>query len=424
MSVNSLNQVSQQLPLGATGVVFAGWSSQGDYTYTTSVPVGNYIAYASPNGSNNFLRLPNSLGTSALTLSAANFPTGSAAVSVISAETAINFASSLVAVPVSTTIFPGGGSAGFIYDGTNIFQAGETPSSLIVSTNGITWTSRTPVFGTAQTVAYSGYNRIAFNNGVTNKYIIVGRDISSTGGYISTSTDGVTWTARTGVAISSNQNANGVVINAAATVKYCLVNYSASTGNEIYSSTDAVTWVQRTVIATSSPYSGGVATNGTAATNQIYVYANRASSGNNISTSTNGITWTTRSSAVPSTGSFGVAWGAGLYVVGTSSATAYTTSTDGVTWTSRSFTVGNFGTSGVWPHFLNGLFHIWGNSQYITSTDGITWIQKNNILPVSTTGFTAIWNGTRYIVNPNADNYTGRNSYYALYSTTGSTTLN
>jgi hypothetical protein len=424
MSVNSLNQVSQQLPPGATGVVFAGFSSIGEYTYTTSVPVGNYIAYASPDGANNFLSLPNTLGASSLNITAANNPTGSVIVSLTSAETAINFSTLLAAIPQPTTIFPSGGGAGFIYDGTNIFQAGETPSNLIVSTDGINWTSRTPVFGTAQTVGYSGYNRIAFNNGVTNKYIIVGRDISSNGGYISTSTDGVTWTARTGVAFSTNQNANGVVINAAATVKYCLVNYSAAGGNEIYSSTDAITWVQRTVSTTSSPYSGGVATNGTAATNQIYVYANRASSGNNISTSTNGIVWTTRSSAVPSTGSHGVAWGAGLYVVGTSSSTAYTTSPDGVTWTSRTFPV-TFNTNGIWVHFLNGLFHVWNQGRYITSTNGITWTRKYNALPNNNPGYTAIWNGNRYVVNDNStSNYIGKNSYYALYSTTGSTALN
>jgi hypothetical protein len=54
--------VAKELPLGASGVVFEGWSNTGDYTHSATVPVGNYIAFASPLGSVNFLTLPNTLG--------------------------------------------------------------------------------------------------------------------------------------------------------------------------------------------------------------------------------------------------------------------------------------------------------------------------------------------------------------------------
>jgi hypothetical protein len=76
-------------------------------------------------------------------------------------------------------------------------------------------------------------------------------------------------------------------------------------------------------------------------------------------------------------------------------------------------------------HFLNGLFHVWNQGRYITSTNGITWTRKYNALPNNNPGYTAIWNGNRYVVNDNStSNYIGKNSYYALYSTTGSTALN
>jgi hypothetical protein len=420
MSVNKLNTTAN-LPVGATGVVFQGWSTAGDYTYPSTLPVGNYIAYASPSASNNYVVAPNSLGAaSPLSVSATDYPTGYAPLGITSAETALNFSSKLQTLQRPTSLAGGGG---FAYDGTYIYQVSNISSTLGYSTDGITWSTRTVAFGSTQSAtSASVFQKIAYNAGVTNKFIITGINTTSATGYISTSTDGVTWTARTGVALGSSETAGAVVINPAVTVKYCLANLSVSAGNEIHSSTDGITWVQRTVASLSSGYSGAAATSG-GTTGAVYVYANQSSSFSQpVAASTDGITWTTRNTGVASAGAYGVAYGAGIYLVTGSNTGAYSTSTDGITWTSRAFPTSSISTS-PYVHFLNSKFHVWNVNIYFSSTDGITWTTKQSTID-SGNGRSAVWNGTRYLVNNASTNYTGRNAYYALYSTTGAPALN
>jgi hypothetical protein len=170
------------------------------------------------------------------------------------------------------------------------------------------------------------------------------------------STDGVTWTARSVNAIEWNNIKFGNSI-------YVLIGRAnSSSATNIYNtSADGLTWTSRTL-----PVSGYW--NNLVFGNGMFVLA--GSTG--LYTSTNGTTWTQRSAL-----NFSRVAAGGGYFVAFSGSTCYT-STNGTSWTQRETLTGSVGSC-VWG---NGVFIGQINSDIISSIDGVTWGRYINALPI------------------------------------------
>ena len=183
-----------------------------------------------------------------------------------------------------------------------------------------------------------------------NLYVAAG-----TGGFLSTSTDAITWTTRTSGTASNIINliyGDGIYVYVGA-------------GGVLATSTNAITWTARTSGTTS-------AINGLTYANSLYVYGGV---GGVLATSTNAITWTARTSGTTSTIN-ALFYANSLYVYGGANG-VLATSTNGVTWTARTsgsittintFAVGN----GFYIYGAGGVPGI-GSGQFGYSVDGVTW---------------------------------------------------
>lgn len=218
-----------------------------------------------------------------------------------------------------------------------------------------------------------------------------------------TSTDGATWTARTGPDTNAGRSiafGTGIFVTIAAP--------------NAYTSTDGITWTTRSASLNGSFscealfYGGG-----------LFVAMGQNGSTQDLAyTSTNGITWTART--VPAIAGYEhIAYGNSIYVAtaGTlwsGSSTTYATSPDGVTWTSRTLpftaTVGGL-------VFASGKFWMLSSASGTTiysSTDGISWtsntisptIGVNRGLAFDGTIFTAIDNSGNFSVSADGLNWT------------------
>jgi len=226
--------------------------------------------------------------------------------------------------------------------GNNLFVAGGYTGYISTSTDAITWTNRnsTANFGS------SDVQGLAYGNGT---YIAVGGPNRAI-----TSTDGITWTSRNVGFGTSDISA----------VIYGGGLFVAGGGNgQLATSTDAVTWTARTVNFGTSQVKALTYGNG------LYV---AAGNGTKVSTSTDGITWTTRAST--NTGNIGaLAYGNGVYVAGCSNGTI-STSTNGITWTSRAFSSNGNNIQDI--EYGNGIFVGITSTRVSSSTDGITWTTR------------------------------------------------
>ena len=396
-------------PPGATGIIFQGVSSAGDYTYTTSLPAGKYIltGMVGSNGntywssSSNYSNTVTGISSSGITF--LNFTATETAFNVFSSWNVLP--TSVMSTGIGNTQFNAGTWG---VSSTQIIAPNSTSNTVSVSTNGLTWSTRSAPF----TVAGPSTS-IAYNAGVTNQYIAFSGNAADTNNQFCTSTDGVTWTARAGANAVTGGGCVGD-INAAATNKY--VATTGANGNSIQTSTNGVTWTSRLNTGIGNSIQK-IATNGTAATNQIYV-----ATGSNLTTaisSTDGVTWATRTLPL---GAASVIFANGLYVA---QGTGISTSTDGVTWTSR---VASIASGNLYMSFSNGKFWVApvGGYYLSSSTDGITWSSKK-ILDTATstiTGGPVVTIGENtYFLNAS---WVGRPqpAYYTLYSTTGAATLN
>jgi hypothetical protein len=261
----------------------------------------------------------------------------------------------------------GGANVATVIFANNLFvAAGGSGTSgdawLVTSTNGITWTARTSGSGNNLKCA-------AYGAGV---YLAAG-----TGGRLITSTDAVTWTARSsGTArdLYSAVYANGTFV-------------IGGTDGEIRSSTDGITWTARSSatarIINGLAYAQGtfvlVGNNGELRTttditqtftgktsgtttdilsitygNGIFVYTTR---GGRIGTSTDAVTWKNSASGVTNN-IFCISYDSRVFVVGATAGRMFT-STDALTWQEKVS-----GSSNV----INGIAY--GKGSFIRVGDG------------------------------------------------------
>ena len=169
------------------------------------------------------------------------------------------------------------------------------------STDGITWTART-------LPASEYWNSVTYGNGT---FVAVLDGLST-----ATSTDGITWNAST---MPSNTNWYSVTYGNGTFVAVASNNAAAAT------STDGITWTARTMPSTRSWYSVTYG-DGTFVTVEIGSAA--------AASSTDGITWTART--LPSNSEWrSVTHGDGTFVAVAASSNTVATSPDGITWTAR-----------------------------------------------------------------------------------------
>lgn len=242
------------------------------------------------------------------------------------------------------------------YGNGNFVAAGN---AVLSSTDGTTWNSRT---ADNQSSTSNGNRSFLFANSL---YLLCGNN-----GLLSTSTDGVLWTARnstTSSTLSSLGYGGNYVVGGA--------------GGFIASSTDGVTWTSRTSNTTSNVFAQAFG-------NSTYVYGT-ASGG--AGTSTDGTTWTARATGSSSTINsitYGTVFsyvqnGGGLF-----------TSTDGITFTSR--------TSGTSSNIYSVLFannlYVYGGAGGVlaTSTDSITWTARTSGV---TTSILSLTYGSNYVLS-------------------------
>lgn len=194
--------------------------------------------------------------------------------------------------------------------GNGIFVAISQSANTFTSTDGITWTYRPSVF--VSSVAY-----ITFGGG---RFVVT--PYTTNAAYVSS--DGINWQAKTFSASTTWADiafGNGTFVAVSGTGFCCT---STDYGN---------TWVARTIPFGLSgiTYGGG----------QFVAVGPQASSTTGAATSPDGITWTTR--VLPSAQNWAsVAYGNGVYIAisggQTAASTAAASSTDGITWTARVLT--------------------------------------------------------------------------------------
>ena len=330
MAISNLNSFSfNNGGISGLSTLASGWSSLGYYS-VPSPKIGTYILMSTD--TNNCRAVAeyggagNVYNTNFLSFMAVGYTTTPSATTLYTAPTGLTIYGPWVKPTTPTGFY----SLGYL-NGTYFFGA---LNAIYSSTDLVTYTLRY----THGTAAY--FRGFAYGNGV---YSAVGYNGTN---YVNvTSTDGITWTNRSGSSpFMDLVFGNGKFV-------------SVYNNQYMIYSTDGYTW--------SFPSSGtvgaitSVAHNGTTGAGSLFVGVGASGS---ITTSVDGVTWTSRSSGT-SSAFYSVAYGNGLWVaVGTAS--QIFTSSDGITWTRRSDT--NL-TGGASADFVQVAY---GNGRWITSTSG------------------------------------------------------
>jgi len=263
-------------------------------------------------------------------------------------------------VPQTTSLY-----FNIIFGGGKYVACGGNDGSIIYSSDGITWSSATSVIPATHGIAYGG-----------GLYVVVGWHSGGVGGsegtgYIMTSPDAITWTART---CPNNNQWSDVCFHDGLFVAVATIVHTAGTG-QIMTSTDGITW---TVTAAPAVKQWSNIRFG----NGLFIAgAHSSGSTQGVMTSPDGVTWTLQTTPSPNRAFEGVAYGAGTFAFACSSPSGVlaVTSPDGATWSDVSeSTDSSFGVT-----FGNGLFVLTtffgGASEQIwTSPDGVTWTARSS----------------------------------------------
>lgn len=317
---------SATTPVGGSSLVFSGFMNTGNYTYGSSLPAGSYIVtfYGTAPGARYNFVAPTS-GKTTLVITG-----GTGAITTTSAETAFNIQQNLNGNWTPSQAF-GTSNMRSVFFGNGLFLAGGAYGSY--STNGTSWTTISSGVGPTVYFAYG------------NSAYVVGGAV----GEIKSSTDLITWTARTSntsTGITCMGFGNGLFL------------YGTSNGG-LGTSTDGTTWTARTSGSTNDIFAVGYFNN------QYFAIGY-----DTVRTSPTGTTWTTRTHPFGAATIYSIAYGNNVYVI-TADSGKIATSTDGITWTLRT---SGTGVSLRSVTFGNGIFVAVGDRTVgITSIDGITW---------------------------------------------------
>lgn len=271
--------------------------------------------------------------------------------------------------------------------GNGMFVAGGFGNTIISSTDGTTWTSRSSTSNAKPDADYYRVNGLVWSAS-TNRFIAVGDRVgvnNSIPPLLATSPDGMTWT-RANLPQGTYIGAN------------LLDATSDSTGitvvgpGYVFHSTDGVAWTSEPPDGIGSANLSGVASSGTV---RVAVgYDNTMTPAALIYTSSNGGAWT-RVTAPTGFAPNDVTWNGSMFVIVGSSAPLQVgvtpqiaTSSDGQTWTLQTLP-NTIATSGfqladvTWDgtRFIAvGAPYAFANERLIlSSTDGITWAVDQQI---------------------------------------------
>ena len=212
--------------------------------------------------------------------------------------------------------------------GNGLFVAVGDTGGIMTSPDGINWTTQIDPVG-------DRWDGITYGNG---RFVAVA--FGGGGSHVMTSPDGINWTAQTAAASeewTSVTYGNGLFVAVADT----------GTGDRVMTSPDGITWTSRTSAAdeewASVTYGNG-----------LFVAVAKTGTGDRVMTSTNGSAWTSRTSAADDAWR-SVTYGDGLFVAVAASGTIerVMTSPDGINWTSRTSAADNQWRSVTYG---NGLF--------------------------------------------------------------------
>jgi hypothetical protein len=266
------------------------------------------------------------------------------------------------------------------------------------SSNGTSWTQRS---GSATRGVAYGNNTFVAVGGSGTIFTSSDETIYDATGTSSVPSD---WTSRT---TPTSQTLNEVTYGNSIFV----VVGGAGT---IITSTDGISWTSRT-----SPHSNSI--NDLTYENSTFV---AVGSTGNIITSSDGISWTSRTSNT-SQELFGVAYGNSTFVVVGNSGTVLTSS-DGTTWTSRTSATSANWEGGV--TYGNSLFVAVGaGGKMQTSSDGITWTERTSQIPTGaviyavTYGnniFVALGSGGNGSTSSNGTSWTAGSGVGVMYDVT------
>ena len=278
---------------------------------------------------------------------------------------------------------------------------GQGGNTMVVSTNGTTWTTpyNQPFTTAGYGVGWSGSQWVAVGSGgntiaysadglqwntlgttvlttdgrsikwVNNRWYATGTSANT----IVQSTNGITWTA---VATSGNTFTTGFGFDYTSSVTITKPRMLAvgTGGTTIYGSTDGISWSG----TFNRPFTTGCNNVGWNGNQWVAV----GSGANTIASSSDGLTWTGRTGPpVFSNIGYSVAYGNNLWVVGGNGGNVLASSTEGISWTGCGATIitnngrgvayGQDGSgAGLWVAVGNG-----GNT-IASSTDGTTWTSR------------------------------------------------
>lgn len=219
------------------------------------------------------------------------------------------------------------------------------------STDGLSWTASTGMPNTVMDLVWTGSKLFALSNNL---------DLTGVFGQSAESMDGVAFTRfPDNFTNDGTQDIRSVVWMGS---QFLCANYGASTAR-LRRSADGYTW---TIADSRSPWSCAVgATDGT-----IAVFAAYGSTPQMITT-TDGITWTNRSAPV---GFYvGMCHAAGKFVAVAPTSSTAAVSADGITWSGSTLPSAGTWTDVIWT---GTNFMAVGTSLCATSPDGVTWTAR------------------------------------------------
>lgn len=327
----------QTIPSGATGnqpgyvLSVPSGSSGSSVSAVVDIPAGGYLVTASAeavsftaNGATTLATAPSVVFTSDVT------------------SISVAYTSKYVAQTTSAKATSTVRQARYLNGKMWLPNAGIT-TGLSSSTDGIT-------YSTVTVNNASAMSAIDFNNGETHKWVIGGSN-----GEIYTSTDSITWTART----SGTTSAIQWIFNNGSSYFAC------GAGGVVRNSTDGITWNTTTTGMGAASVVFGTFITGI--TNPYIICSNDGI----LQSSTDGVTWTTQSIGF-ATSSINMVNKSGALVCAVGAGGCYATSTDGITWSNSNSL---FTTSSINVLMSDGTNLVAGTTGagIHASTNGVTW---------------------------------------------------